>query len=181
MGVRGIPKTINLKLLASGCADKFGKGKANAIQGMLREARMNELDAFFNELEEKGKRFKAFANKCSALAPLATGLCLLKGHSRLAEKETASKAGAAQGAIPRIGSLRASPSCNALRKLSSAVGGRLLIAPMADMALALPPGMREKAAALAAAEGKSPAGFMLDTIKKEARARQEDGQQAACG
>ena len=146
---------------------------------------MNELDAFFNELEEKDKRFKAYVNKYSALASFVTDLCLLKGYNRLTEKEIASKAGTTQGAISRIENLKANPSYNALRKLSSAVGGRLLITPMADMTLTLPLDMHEKVAAMAAAEGKSPADFMLDIIKKEVRARQEaapeDGHQAVYG
>ena len=185
MGVRGIPKTINLKLLTNGYADKFGKGKAKAIQGMFREARMTELEAFFNKLEEENGKLKEYVNKYSALASFVTDFDLLKAHNRLTEKEIASKAGTTQGAISRIESLKANPSYNALRKLSSAVGGRLLITPMADMTLTLPLDMHEKVAALAAAEGKSPADFMLDIIKKEVKARQEaapeDGQQAVYG
>ena len=133
---------------------------------------MNELGAFFDNLEEEDKSLKDYVSKYSALASFVTDLCMLKGHNRLTQKDIASKAGTTQSAVSRIESLKANPSYNVLRKLSNAAGGRLLITPMADMTVTLPLDMQEKVAALAAAENKSPAEFMLDIIKNEVVARQ---------
>ncbi len=134
---------------------------------------MSELEAFFSKLEEENKSLKNYVSKYSALASFVTDFDLLKRQNCLTQKDIASRAGTTQSAVSRIESLKANPSYNVLSKLSNAVGGRLLITPMADMTVTLPLDLQEKVAALAAAENNSPAEFMLDVIKNEVRLRQE--------
>ena len=132
---------------------------------------MKELRDLFAEIEGKDRKLKEYAEKNAALASFLNDIDILKQRGHLTQKDVAKKMGTTQSSVSRIESLKTNPSYSVLVSMSKAVGGNLLLTPMADMTVTVPLDLQEKVACLAAKEDKSPHDFLLDIVRSEVDVR----------
>lgn len=132
---------------------------------------MEKLRDLFTEIEDKDRKLKEYVEKNAALASFLNDIDILKQRKHLTQKDIAKKMGTTQSSVSRIESLKTNPSYSVLVSMSKAVGGSLLLTPMADMTVTVPLDLQEKVACLAARENKSPYNFLLDVVRREVDVR----------
>lgn len=130
-----------------------------------------DLQEFFEGIERKDTVLAEYVHRNEALVSFLNEIDILKGRSRMTQKDMARKMGTTQSAVSRIESLKTNPTYGVLAKMAEAAGGKIFVTPMADMTLTVPLDLQEKVSLLAADEGKKPHDFLLDIVRGEIDSR----------
>lgn len=103
----------------------------------------DEVSEFFSELNDSDKSYQKFKTTWGALSSFLIDYEHLKGLNNLTQAEIAQKAGTTQSAISRLECMKGKPTYELLRRLSLAVGGELLVTPLAKYTVTLPYDLHE--------------------------------------
>ena len=130
-------------------------------------AKEDEVLSFFEELEEEDEKLKSYVKMYESLSQYLVDFNLLKDSNKITQKEIAQKMGTTQSAISRIESLKTNPSYKQLVKMSEAVGGKLLITPMADMTIQVPYDLQSTVRELAISQKLSVQECLLNLLRSK--------------
>lgn len=92
----------------------------------------NPVSDIFKEDRELDQEYSSWAEKMDALASFIIDYEYLKNKQSYSQEEIARKAGTTQSAISRLVRMKGKPTYDLLRRVSSAVDGKLFITPLGE-------------------------------------------------
>ena len=125
-----------------------------------------DIDRLEEELLSEDSNYANFHQLWEPLSKFLMDYEHLKGLKKMTQNEIAVESKTTQSAISRLIRMKGKPTYTLLNKVSRAVGGKLFITPLADMAVTLPYDLHNQAIQLAESQQLSVSELMLNILRK---------------